>query len=140
MKLKKVQEQWLQLRMKFLLVTKMKNCYLTGEFNLLWGESYRWNFSRISKFTACGALPSSRENLLEWERLFWWLGMLNFYCSQQNLYSSVVSFLGQINLGGHSKLGYYEKKLVMVNILKIHPQKFIYVWCFWIHPKDLLLF
>ena len=46
MKLKEAQEQWLQLKMNFLLGTNMKNCYLTGEFNLWWGESDRWNFSR----------------------------------------------------------------------------------------------
>ena len=46
MKLKEAQEQWLQLKMNFLLGTNMKNCYLTGEFNLWGGESDRWNFSR----------------------------------------------------------------------------------------------
>ena len=88
------------------------------------------------------ALPSSRENLAEWEKLFWWLRMLNFYCSQRNLCCSIVLFLAVINPGGRSELGCYEKILVMVNILRIHPQKFIYVlcFCFWIHPKDLLLF
>ena len=44
--LKKVQEQWLQLKKKFLLGPNMKNCYLVGEINLWWGESSRQNFSR----------------------------------------------------------------------------------------------
>ena len=68
-----------------------------------------------------GALPSSRENPVEWERH----GMLNFYCYQRNLYCSIVQFLGGINPGGHYELGCYKKILVMVNILKIHPQKLI---------------
>ena len=50
-----------------------------------------------------------------------------------------ISF-GGIHPGGHYELGCYEKLLVMVNILKIHPQKLIHVFCFWIHSKDLLLF
>ena len=66
MKFKKVQEQWLQLKMKFLLDTNMKNCYLTGEFNLWWEESYRWKFSR------------------------WRDKHIYSLCSQQNLYCSIV--------------------------------------------------
>ena len=38
MKFKKVQKQWLQLKMKFLLGTNMTNCYLVGEVNLWWGS------------------------------------------------------------------------------------------------------
>ena len=53
-----------------------------GEFNLWWGESYRWNFSRWRDkqiYSLCGHSPRVGKTF------FWWLGMLNFYCSQQNV-------------------------------------------------------
>ena len=56
MKLKRVQEQRLQLKMKFLLGTNMKMCYLTGEIKTFCGGSILVRIfpgAGLSKFSAC---------------------------------------------------------------------------------------
>ena len=56
MKLKRVQEQRLQLKMKFLLGTNMKNCYLAGKIKTFCGGSLLVRIfpgAWLSKFSAC---------------------------------------------------------------------------------------
>ena len=59
-------------------------------------------------------------------------GISNFYCSQWNFCCSIVWFLG-VNQSWRTLwiIACYKTILVMINVLKNHPQNVIYVLCFW---------
>ena len=94
-----------------------------------------------TNFWLVGALPSSRENPAESEGLFLMAGGCLISIVLNKIFIVLLTnSKGESTMKDTMNNGCYEKILVVVNIFKIYPKKFIYVFCFWIHSKDLLLF